>query len=131
MTIKELAQNWIEHADTTPRLISTDTAAEYISWMDPDTDLPEDLTPESFAAAWNDIIGPALVSVDNGRSYMTAPETIEYLSLCADPGAVWDTLVNFMDDETREQVCSELAPCSDAEFLTRYLELAPCDLVIG
>lgn len=56
MTIKELAQNWIENADTTPGEITTETAAEYIGWMDKDSDLPEDLTPEAFADAWNEIV---------------------------------------------------------------------------
>lgn len=56
MTIRELALNLIEHADETPSEIDLDTAATYIGWLDPDTDLPQDLTPESFMAAWNDII---------------------------------------------------------------------------
>ena len=34
-----------------------------------------------------------------------------------------DTLVNYMDDELREQVHRELAPCTDKEFLVRYMEL--------
>jgi len=34
-----------------------------------------------------------------------------------------DVLVNYMDDELREQVHRELAPCTDAEFLTRYIKL--------
>lgn len=56
MTIRELAINWMENADTTPSEIDLDTAADYVSWMDPETDLPGDLTPETFMAAWNDII---------------------------------------------------------------------------
>jgi len=56
MTIRELAQNWIENADTTPEAITVEQAAQYISWMDPDDDLPEGLTPEAFAESWNDII---------------------------------------------------------------------------
>lgn len=56
MTIRELALNLIEHADETPSEIDLDTAVTYISWLDPDTDLPQDLTPESFMASWNDII---------------------------------------------------------------------------
>lgn len=56
MTIRELALNWIEHADGTPTEIDLDTASTYISWMDPDVGLPEDLTPEAFMEAWNDII---------------------------------------------------------------------------
>lgn len=31
----------------------------------------------------------------------------------------------YMDDEIREQVHSELAPCEPAEFLARYCELDP------
>lgn len=34
-------------------------------------------------------------------------------------------------DDTREAVHNELAPCSDIEFLERYLELAPDDLIVG
>lgn len=56
MTIKELAMNWIENADTTPGPITAEQAAEYISWMDPDADLPEGLTPETFSEAWNEVI---------------------------------------------------------------------------
>lgn len=55
--IKNLAQNWIDNADTTPvPEIDIETAEQYISWMDPDTNLPEGLTPEAFMEAWNDII---------------------------------------------------------------------------
>lgn len=37
----------------------------------------------------------------------------------------WDEVVNLMDDEKREQVHRELAPCTNEEFLGRYLELDP------
>lgn len=30
-----------------------------------------------------------------------------------------------MDDDIRERVAFELAPCTNEEFLKRYLELAP------
>lgn len=45
--------------------------------------------------------------------------------------ASWDVVVAAMDDEIREQVHGELAPCSNTEFLARYLELASEPLVIG
>ena len=69
---------------------------------------------------------PMQVSIDNGlhlvpAGYLTDDELDEY----------WDALVEAMDDETREKVHAELAPCSNREFLTRYLELAPCNLIIG
>lgn len=34
-------------------------------------------------------------------------------------------IVNLMDDEIREQVHRELAPCTDMEFLRRYVDLDP------
>lgn len=34
-----------------------------------------------------------------------------------------DVIVSFMNDEIREQVHRELAPCTDEEFLKRYFEL--------
>lgn len=36
-----------------------------------------------------------------------------------------DIIANYMNDEIREQVHRELAPCEPEEFLTRYLELDP------
>jgi len=35
----------------------------------------------------------------------------------------WDSLVGLMDDELREVAHSQLAPCSNDEFLSRYCEL--------
>lgn len=37
----------------------------------------------------------------------------------------WDQLVELMNDEIREEVHAELAPCTNEEFLARYLELDP------
>jgi hypothetical protein len=37
----------------------------------------------------------------------------------------WDAIVNLMDDEKREAVHAELAPCTEIEFLERYIELDP------
>ena len=70
------------------------------------------------------------VSLDNGHSLIRAEDVIQYLSVPNCPIS-WDTLVSFMDDELIEQVNSELAPCSELEFLTRYLELSKEDLIIG
>lgn len=36
-----------------------------------------------------------------------------------------NTISSYMDDEIREQVHGELAPCEPEEFLRRYLELDP------
>lgn len=34
----------------------------------------------------------------------------------------WETIVNYMDDEIREQLHNELAPCTEEAFLEAYLE---------
>lgn len=125
MTIRELALNLIEHADETPSVINLARSAEIIGWLDPDTDLPTDLTPSAFMDAWNDIIRESRrkISTDNGHSFCTPEEALQEYSL--------DTIATYMDDDTRERVHYELAPCSDIEFLTRYLELSTEDLIIG
>ena len=60
MTVRELAQNLIDNdREGTPTVIDLARAAQLVGWMvadDSDGDLPEDLTPESFMEAWNDII---------------------------------------------------------------------------
>ena len=38
-------------------------------------------------------------------------------------GADWNAIVEIMDDEIREQVHAELAPCTKEEFFARYCEL--------
>ena len=65
----------------------------------------------------------AQISINNGHSYTTPEDALQEHSI--------DTIANYMDDDTREAVYRELAPCTDAEFLTRYLELAAEDLIIG
>ena len=35
------------------------------------------------------------------------------------------SIASYMDDDKREQVHAELAPCTNEEFLKRYLELDP------
>lgn len=41
-----------------------------------------------------------------------------------------DTLVAMMDDDLREAVHMDMAPCSDAEFLAEYLRRSTDDLCI-
>lgn len=36
-----------------------------------------------------------------------------------------DTIATYMNDDTREKVHFELAPCTPEEFLKRYIELDP------
>ena len=37
----------------------------------------------------------------------------------------WDAITSYMNDDLREEVHAELAPCSPKDFLARYLELDP------
>lgn len=66
------------------------------------------------------------ISLDNGLTYMSADEAWPLI----EARGLWDAVVEFMHDETREAVCAE-DEYNDLEFLRRYLELAPYDLVIG
>lgn len=36
---------------------------------------------------------------------------------------MWETIVALMDNDIREQVHAELAPCTEEEFYNRYCEL--------
>ena len=67
------------------------------------------------------------ISLDNGHTYMTAHEAIG--QILADN--LWDTVAQYMDDDTREEVHAYFAPCTEEEFLIEYLRRAPHDLVIG
>jgi hypothetical protein len=67
------------------------------------------------------------ISLNNGHSYMTAQEAMPEIT----DNNLWDTVVNMMDDDTREDVHADLAPCSDEAFLTEYLRRAKEDLIIG
>jgi hypothetical protein len=63
------------------------------------------------------------ISVDNGRTFVSPEEALEQFDL--------DVIAHYMDDEDREQTHLEMAPCTDLEFLTRYLEIAKDDIIIG
>lgn len=67
------------------------------------------------------------ISLNNGVTRMTADEAMPVI----DDRDIWETVIGCMDNETRERVHAELAPCTEQVFLRRYLELAPEDLIIG
>lgn len=69
----------------------------------------------------------ARISLDNGHTYMTAQEAMPEIT----DNNLWDAVANMMDDDTREAVHSEIAPCTEAEFLAAYLDRATNDLIIG
>lgn len=67
------------------------------------------------------------ISLDNGNSFTDAHDAIREIM----DRNLWDAVVNMMDDDTREAVAAELAPCTEEVFLSRYLELARENLIIG
>ena len=66
---------------------------------------------------------PAAISIDNGTTRCTVEEALAAHTI--------DEWMRHMIDDIREYVHDELATCTDAQFLMRYLELAPVDLIIG
>lgn len=63
------------------------------------------------------------ISVNNGLTFVSPAEALEKMP--------FDVIINYMDDDIREQVHRELSPCTEEEFLSRYLELAHDDLIVG
>ena len=63
------------------------------------------------------------ISIDNGYTFISPEEAIA--------GMRWEVIAHYMEDSAREAVHADLAPCSNLNFLTRYLEIADCDLIIG
>lgn len=68
-----------------------------------------------------------MISLDNGRTWMTAAEAMEEIN----ERNLWDMIVEMMDDEIREAVHDDLAPCTDEEFLSEYLRRADEGMMIG
>lgn len=62
----------------------------------------------------------------NDATFLTADEAMPIII----ERGLWDAVAEMMHDATRERVHAELAPCTELEFLRRYLELAPFDLYL-
>ena len=63
------------------------------------------------------------ISINNGASYTTIEDAIATVGM--------NTIAMMMDDEIREQVANDIAPCTDEEFVAEYLRRAEEDLIIG
>lgn len=68
-----------------------------------------------------------MISLDNGRTYLTADEAMPEIIA----RNLWSVIVDMMNDEIREDVHADLAPCTEREFLAEYLRRAMDGLVIG
>ena len=73
-------------------------------------------------------IVPATLSIDNGLTFIGADELYEYADEIL---SRWDAIAEAMNDEIREAVHAEMAPCSELEFLAAYLRNADSDLIVG
>ena len=85
------------------------------------------MTEQEWQEALADCFRTHEISLDNGANYMTAAEAMPII----ESSGLWDAVVSVMNTEARERVHAELAPCTELDFLRRYLELAPSDLIIG
>ena len=63
------------------------------------------------------------ISVDNGMHWVSPETALGTIDI--------DTMAVYMDDDTREAVHHDIAPCTDPEFVAEYLHRAPDDLIIG
>ena len=75
---------------------------------------------------------PSGISFNNGRSYYDTDDirSTGLDKILSDEHVTWDYIATVMDDEIREQVHRELAPCSNEDFLIRYLELSPDNFIV-
>lgn len=75
----------------------------------------------------------ARINLSNGsKSYWFVAADADAALKCAeDNGISFDAIAAVMDDDTREMVAFDVAPCSDVEFLREYLKRAEEDLIIG
>lgn len=96
--------------------------AENKAWRD-----GKEMTEHEWAEALADCFRTHRISLDNGMTFQSASEAMPEI-LERD---LWEAIVLTMDEDARERVHMEFAPCTEQEFLTRYLEIAPFDLTIG
>ena len=69
------------------------------------------------------------ISLNNGCSFKSYDDlTMDDIDYITDD---WDNIVSYMNDDAREEVHNELAPCDNLAFLKRYLEIAKTDLIFG
>lgn len=67
------------------------------------------------------------ISLNNGRTYLPVKDAIIQIN----EQNLWNTVVNMMDDDTREKVHFDFSPCTEEEFLNAYLSISDYDLIIG
>ena len=73
------------------------------------------------------------INFSNGSSsyWFSADEAENALAFAKENGISFDCIFNVMDDDLREAVHFDLAPCSESEFLAEYLLRSDADLIVG
>jgi len=70
------------------------------------------------------------ISLNNGYTFISCVDAIKIVENEENP-IDWDVVAHYMDDEAREITANKMAPCTNLEFLKGYLNVAPCDLIVG
>ena len=106
---------FLSQTDCRQPITLDDAAANLRMWKESAVDdIPEGLTPALLAAAWNSCCAfhdgalPADYSI------------IHYVRNASGTPIDYDSAVQAMDDDIREDLSAELAPCTDQEFFTAY-----------
>lgn len=68
------------------------------------------------------------ISLDNGNTYYSIDDLTD---IAPEIDKYWRALEVMMDDDTREAVIWDMAPCSNLDFLREYLTRATDDLILG
>ena len=73
------------------------------------------------------------INFSNGSSshWFSADEAENALAFAKENGISFESISNMMDDELREAVHFDLAPCTESEFLAEYLRRSDADLIVG
>ena len=134
-TAREYAEGYIYERINNPRkanIILSDKKLEEMGWKKYDytfehgwygrVDHPEKIL-EKIEREYTTI--DVLFSIIPSNNPFLVEFTLWYKDKLDNDERLWDTIASYMDDEIRETVHAEMAPCGNREFLERYLELDP------
>lgn len=73
------------------------------------------------------------INFSNGSSshWFSADESENAIIFAKENGISFEAIACVMDDDLRESIHFDLAPCSEAEFLAEYLRRSATDLIVG
>lgn len=103
MTAREWVENWFDGARYGVDLMTEEEAENDLQNFRADgLEIPEGLTAQEYMEIWNELCAAYVVNEDG--------KAIRY-----------DVAVEMMDDELREEIHSEISPCTDQEFFDEYV----------